>query len=545
MSVRNESYLATLAYILLFAAAFWLGPWQFSEQFTEIPGDLGDARLNAYFLENVYQYLLGNSESLWHFGFYYPFPYTVGFSDNLFGLSPLFILFRIAGVDAYSSFLYWFMSGYVLNFASSLYVLRKLGLSPWAAGLGALVFTFGLPVTGHSGHAQLHHRFGIPLVTLFFIRFVQTKDLRNLLVSYFWLVWQFFTGVYIGFFAFLLLFGMTFCYLVFPYTRERKPLQESWNGIRGNFKALSNGNKMWLGAGFVLLSLAMIWLFYPYLQVKELYGFDRSWGEVKGMLPRIYSYIFAPSSTLWDFKFKFFNNLSMSWEHQMFPGMVPFVLGLLGLGVGLSKKSSLTFKLIVCGFLFIFAITLRTGSSWWKYFHYLPLFSAIRAMTRIDLLYLLFYGFLAGYLLDLLCKRKPLLIGLSLLFSGLFVYESGQMRTQWNKKTRWELKENELAAVLLSQQLPKGSVFFIAQMSTPEYEHEVTSMWLALKHGYKTMNGYSGNGPEGYDNKFGKKCGEFQRRLESYQRFTDKNQLKGLQPEEVAGIAKIGFENCP
>lgn len=544
MSVKTESIFSTLAAILLFVAAFWLGPLQFSDYFQKIPGDLGDARLNAYFLENIYQYVLGNSESLWHFGFYYPFPYVLGFSDNLFGLSPLFMLFRVLGVDAYSAFNYWFMSGYLLNYVACLYAFRKMGLSSWSACLGSLVFTFGLPVTGHAGHAQLHHRFAIPIVTYLFIEFIKTKDLKILLQTYFWLVWQFFIGVYIGFFAAVLLMAMTFCFLLFPYVRQKTALGDVWQELVGKVKALPRSSVIKLVLGFVLLSLAMVWLFYPYLQVKSLYGFTRSWSEVKGMLPRIYSYIFAPSSTLWNFNFELFHKLPMRWEHQMFPGMVPFVLGVLGMIVGFCRSSTLTFKLIACGFLFLFAITLYTGSAWWEYFYYLPLFSAIRAVTRIDMLYLMFYGFLAGYLLDLGFKRKPVLISLALLFSALFAYESGQMKTNWNTMSRWVLKENELTA-MLPKDRPKDAVLFFAQMSKPEYEHEVTSMWLGLKHGFKVINGYSGNVPQGYNNHYWQDCAELGRRLQIYDKFAKDNDLELLTAEQRSKILPVGFKSCP
>ena len=79
----------------LFIAAFLLGPIAQSNFMAMMPGDLGDARLNNYFLENIYQFFAGRNDSLWNLGFFCPFPYVSGFSDNLFGASPIYLLARI------------------------------------------------------------------------------------------------------------------------------------------------------------------------------------------------------------------------------------------------------------------------------------------------------------------------------------------------------------------------------------------------------------------------------------------------------------------
>lgn len=211
MSPKIQSVLPKLVAFFAFILAFCLGPLQFSDYLQKLPGDFGDARLNAYFLEHAYQYIIGGVDSLWHMSFYYPFPFVLGFSENNFGLSPLYMLSRVFGFDTYSSFLHWYMVGYILNYGACLYAFRNMRLSRWAAILGALVFTFGLPVTAHSNHAQLHHRFAVPLIAMCYVSFLQTRDVRSLFYSYLWLVWQFFICVYTGFFSALMLMAMSFC----------------------------------------------------------------------------------------------------------------------------------------------------------------------------------------------------------------------------------------------------------------------------------------------------------------------------------------------
>ena len=81
--------------LAIFLLAFFFIPVSQLDGFAMMPGDIGDARLNNYFLENVYQFFAGNAVSLWHLSFFFPFPYVLGFSDNLFGSAPVYALARL------------------------------------------------------------------------------------------------------------------------------------------------------------------------------------------------------------------------------------------------------------------------------------------------------------------------------------------------------------------------------------------------------------------------------------------------------------------
>jgi len=108
---------------------------------------------------------------------------VLGFSDNLFGSSPVYILARLFTEETDTAFQLWFYFGYVVNFLSAYYALRRLKGSAWAATIGSVIFAFALPVTAHAGHAQLHYRFGIPLAILFLTKFYNSKAWHYLLIS--------------------------------------------------------------------------------------------------------------------------------------------------------------------------------------------------------------------------------------------------------------------------------------------------------------------------------------------------------------------------
>jgi hypothetical protein len=79
MKSNNTNLPKIYAIFLLF---FFFIPFSQLSNLSLMPGDVGDARLNNYFLENIYLFFKGKSDSLWHLGFFYPFPFTGGFSDN-------------------------------------------------------------------------------------------------------------------------------------------------------------------------------------------------------------------------------------------------------------------------------------------------------------------------------------------------------------------------------------------------------------------------------------------------------------------------------
>ena len=169
MKSNNTELPKIYAIFLLF---FFFIPFSQLSHLSLIPGDLGDARLNNYFLENIYLFFKGKSDSLWHLGFFYPFPFTGGFSDNLFGSSPVYLFFRALNIKSDTAFQLWFLAGYFFNYTASYYSFRKLGGSSLAAGVGALIFSFALPTTAHAIHAQLHYRFGLPLALTFLVFFL-------------------------------------------------------------------------------------------------------------------------------------------------------------------------------------------------------------------------------------------------------------------------------------------------------------------------------------------------------------------------------------
>ena len=511
-----------------------------------MPGDLGDARLNNYFLENLYQFFFGNSDSIWDLSFFYPFPYVLGFSDNLFGSAPVYILTRAFGIPSDTAFQFWFLSGYFFNFWACYYSLRRLGMSAFAASIGALVFSFALPTTAHANHAQLQYRFGIPLAIVFFITFLDNKNWKSLIISGAWLTWQFYAGVYMGFFALLLMATMLVTYFGYQKLNVKHSFKSTLIDFIKAWYVIPKNSKYCYFFLLVVLFGLLVLLFFPYLQVSHLYGAQRSWSEIASMLPRAQSYFTSDASALWiSTKASNLATLPMHHEHQMFIGLIPMVLALAGFLVGKRTRNGTIFILMsgMTGLAIVLTLSIN-GFSLWYLLHKLPLFSAIRAVTRLDQALLFPIAYFVAIGIDYLCKRfTGHTILIACLALPLLLIEMAMITMPTSLKETWRQRVAH-SDQRVPLKLPKDAVIFIAQDEGPFYAAEIDAMWVALNRGVKTLNGYSGIAPPGFNLEFGKDCLELSNRIWSYFKFSKSPPTVREYQNFISRIIPIGFDNC-
>lgn len=519
-----------------------------------MPGGLADARLNNYFLENIYQFLAGNSDSLWDLGFFWPFPYVLGFSDNLFGASPIYILSRLLTGQSDTAFQIWFFFGYVVNYWVAYYALRRLGISELSSCVGATIFAFALPVTAHAGHAQLHYRFGVPLSLLFLVQFLEQRRWKWLMMSAAWLVWQFYCGVYIGFFALLLLAATTAVFFFRQRSRIRAFAAEFITESKMDWGKLRQRQKIAMAfAGAALFGLIVL-LFYPYLQVTHLYAAKRTWGEISAMLPRPQSYFLADASWLWGHPdARLFQSIPMRWEHQMFPGAVTLLLTMAAIiyGMQASTRNGQIYALMAGALGLLMILTLNvSGLSFWYFLHWLPLASAMRALTRIDLILLLPAAYLSAYFLDILRAKGAW--GTRLIVAVILpalVIELSATSMSVSQKSEWRQRREETMRSIPNDK-PADAVLFFATHDGSDYSayfaKELDAMWASLLRGHKTLNGYSGIFPpgEGYTQAYGNDCAVLPARVQSYLNFSGKLSEQRSYQDLIKRVLPIGFGGC-
>lgn len=546
MKMSFQKNTAHIAVLLVFFVAFLLGPIEQLNYLTMMPGNIGDARLNNYFLENIYQFFAGRSESLWHLGCFSPFPYVLGFSDNLFGAAPTYLLARLLTGQSDTAYQIWFLIGYAANFGAAYYALRRLGGSQLASSLGALIFAFALPTTAHAGHAQLHYRFGVPLATTFFILFLDRKEFRLLTIAGAWLVWQFYCGVYMGFFTLLLLAVAMVIHFFYLLYSTKVSFAQVVRDFATQWITQSQHEKFRVFLYMTVLLAALVLLFYPYLQVSHLYGAKRTWGEIATMLPRPQSYFISDASFFWSSPAsKFFAGIPMRHEHQMFFGVVPILLAVLGFLIGSRNKNAHAFTLMAGVLGGVVLLTLYIGGfSLWYLFHKLPLASAIRAMTRLDQVLLFPVAYLSVIAIDFLRshgKWATKLIVIVILPLMVFEFSGTSMVVSPKREWRDRLETKEAA---IPKRLPEDAMLFFAQSKGPWFADEIDAMWVSLNHGVKTVNGYSGLFPPGYAADYGNDCSELPRRVLSYLRFTGQEGDGEAYSTVMKRIVPVGFAGC-
>src|SRR5262249_6958062 len=101
------------------------------------------------------------------------------------------------------------LTGFLLNYAAAMWVLARLRFHWSAVLLGAYIFAFSQAALAQMGHIQLHYRAAVPLAWYFLYQFLERFSWKDLLGCLFFLAWQFYCGIYDGYFLAVFLAAFT------------------------------------------------------------------------------------------------------------------------------------------------------------------------------------------------------------------------------------------------------------------------------------------------------------------------------------------------
>lgn len=371
----KKKILFLLPFILLIVGLYSFPLRIFNNDFSKIPGDLGDARFNNYILEHGHKFLTGKIDKYWDAPFMYPYKNVIAFSDNLLGTLPIYSLFRLAGTDRETSFQFWMLALFTLNFLFSFWIINKWSGNIFLASFGAYVYAFSIYNLGQLNHVQVLPRFIVPVVFFWSWKYLSEKHLKYFLLTILGIVYQFFCGIYIGF---LLLYVLLFLFVAYLIIFRQ-------SGIISQFK---NRRILLTHLGITILGGLLLYpLMIPYLEVANIMG-TRNFEQVAASLPRLQSYFFAsPAPVLWNF---LYHHSAYSfpgwWNHYLFPGLLPW-LGILIAPFLLLSRRTENKKLIgvlLLGFLLsiIFCLNVH-GFTLYKAIYSLPGFSSMRSLDRV------------------------------------------------------------------------------------------------------------------------------------------------------------------
>lgn len=351
--------------------------------FTFYPGDLVDARFNAYILEHGFQYLTGQNDTYWNAPFMWPEKEVISYSDNLLGSVPIYAAFRIFRFDVLTSFQLWFLLVFFLNYLSCYVFLKWLFSNPYAAIAGALVFAFSIALQSQMAHAQAFPRFFIPIAFLFLLKFGKEWKPEYFLLSILCLTAQFYTAIYLGF---LTMTSLAVGFMLVPFFGHRTlviKLKNIW---------------WWLKMlAYTALNAGLLYvLFEPYVRRSEgmiAPEFDAIFYTIPELKSFVYSKVGSLSWT--SLEHTLWLKIPGYYDHEIFPGGL-MLLGCLVLLIYLItrwKMASSNIKILSVTGLITFFLFLRIDDwSAYKLLFEIPGYGAMRAMHRIIGVLLLFGG---------------------------------------------------------------------------------------------------------------------------------------------------------
>jgi len=468
-----------------------------------MPGDLGDARFNFAVLEFFYRTLVavlhGHAAKFLNAPFFYPWPDVTNFGDTFWGDGETYALVRALGVGPLESFQAWVVAGFALTYFSAFVSFRKLGLCTWGAAAGAFLFTFPLPMTTQIGHAQLVYRLWVPPAVVAVDRFSTRASLCGGAAAFLFVALQLLASIYLGLFLCLLLASCGTAHSLVGRSRVALP----------NVRTLQSSTRTELvavGAMLVAGAIVLATVVIPYRQVQLMYGVERSWDVVAGMVPRPGSYLLAGASRLWPNLSRFFP-YPLVWEHQIFPGLAAIIpLAWFGISKQARRRYPLA-AVMMTTLAILVTITLYVhGHSLYWFVYLIPGFNAIRAVTRIILVMMMPLAVLFGLLIDDLVARKGDFVAgrfAVIILCGFLVTECALVAPDSTTRAAWQVRSAALAA-RLPKNLSEDTVLAVA---SPPLSPTTVEKWVytqidaevaAVMLNIRTLNGYSGNAPPGW-----------------------------------------------
>ncbi len=487
--------------LLLLAVGLYLVPVTiFETDFSMVPGDYGDARFNNYVLEHCYKYFTFQDRKFWDAPMMYPQANVIAFSDNLIGTAPIYTLFRIFGTDRETAFQLWLLTIFALNFIACYWVLSKWIQHTILASTGAYIFAFSILILGHLTNIQVFPRFAVPLVFFWSWNYLRSKQLKYLLGAFLGIVYQFYCGMYLGFFLIYSIIFLSIAYLI---------IYKDWNLFIQfkNFRILIKHIGILLLAVILLLPLAG-----PYMEASRLLS-PLAFEDALSSIPTLRSYFFTSKASIaWPFLSEHaMPIIPFWWCHILFLGGLPW-LGFLIALIALFKmnkspeKKFIAFLLLALFLNFIFCLNIN-GLSLYRLVFEIPGFNSMRAINRITnvevMFFVLIFAFIFKELLVVRTWTKWIVYFLPLLAIVDNLIEPQEI-PRYNKKN----SQIEIEAVTQKIKNVYTEDYAAIAYMPPKVENEmamhINTMLAAQSLNIPCVNAYSGHYPHEYIDFFGK-----------------------------------------
>lgn len=442
----------------------------------------GDGLYGVWNVAWVAHALVTDPARLYDANIFYPHPLALAFSEANIGAGVVAVPAWLITGNAYAAH----NSAVLFAFATALVgmwlLARYISGDSAAAAVVAILFAFCPYLMTHTTHIQLLMCGGVPLVMLLTHRLADLPSVRRAILLGLALAAQGLSCAYYGVFAGLVV-GYTV--LFFAVTRSMWRDLLYWRAV----------------TVAATTAIALVFPFFlPYLIIQRDQGFRRTIGDAIRYSANAQSYVASPAHA----HFWMLNATAAwpRWIEALFPGFLLLGLGLAGLGL-FSRPSGHPLprrpRETVClyGSLGVLAFWASFGPSAGLYsvLFRLPLFSFLRAPSRLGLIVTLALAVLSAMTLQRLLARVPLrartLVAVGVGFLGLVELNVLPFP--------WERAQPIPAAYAQLRPLPRGPLAeFPYYGERPVFHLHTQYMLFSTAHWQPMINGYSDHIPQDF-----------------------------------------------
>jgi hypothetical protein len=320
--LRRTPVIRELLIIVAFCGLTSLMTWPYVGQLRSAVVGPGDPYLIAWTMWWDFHQTFTDPINLFHANTFYPYPYSLAFSETCYGLSLLFFPFYAIGLKPLTVHAIGMFLGFALSGYGAFRLMRTLNGCIGAAWVAGILFAF-IPYRFNL-MAQLMYHFSMWLPLLFeaLILFARGRTWKRAA----WLGVAFFmTGLTT--ITWLLLALIPFALIAIVLLTR----YEIWSDRRFWFRsAVTLG-----AAGVALLPFTI-----PFVIVSKMYGFKRGIPDVAAHSASPYHWLVAEGrSKIWS---GMGDSLHEAWKFQLFPGLLALLFPLSELVLG--RKSETAFQ---------------------------------------------------------------------------------------------------------------------------------------------------------------------------------------------------------
>lgn len=472
-------------------------------------GDRGDGRLTNLLAEHWWRFFQGK-EKFSELLMFHPVQRVSGYTDMLLGHGIIYSLFRMTGMNLYISYKYALIFMHSLGTASMFYLMRnKLKTSCCWSLFGTMAFCYSDSFARHTVHTQLIAVSMLPVLLIFLMGFVQNfkvRRKRNIYAYLFmsWFALLTYTAWYVAFFA-----GMfSLVFLLSGFIRWKRDMLF----VIKNSIFVIRYDLIGYMIFFIVIYIPFIYVYLPVLQLSSGY----SYSDVSIFLPEVIDLINVSDSNYmmgWLMRLLQLDDRGYSGEvAQGYSCVLLLLFFWMFFAVvknrQASKISSKQQKWRVLENVFLTVVIcqvliMRLGSNgvslWAFVYKLLPVARSIRAVARF-LLWLSFpMAVVTAYCADQYFRIRYKKFPLSAVFAVLIFVSNihtGNLMSGWSAG-------EELAFIKTVSVPPEDAkIFYLIDSEKQDdaaYIYQMDAFEIAMYHSRKTINGYSGQSPNGWD----------------------------------------------